>query len=251
MAIIASFEVRAGQPRAAVRLHQLRCEHLRGSHGAVPWRRAVRAGRRDPPRPPGAVGLPRTRGDHARDPAAGAAAGRRGLAADRHAPDPGPGGRGARRGAVSRAGRQAELLNGYGPTEGTVCATAWRCPPGFDDKTVPIGRPIGNVRLYLLDAHGQPVPVGTPGEIHIGGAGVARGYLNQPALSAARFLRDPFSETPQARMYRSGDLARYQPDGNLVFLGRNDDQVKIRGFRIELGEIEAGWPKSRGCARWP
>ncbi|WP_186111007.1 amino acid adenylation domain-containing protein [Burkholderia gladioli] len=134
---------------------------------------------------------------------------------------------------------QAELLNGYGPTEGTVCATAWRCPPGFDDKTVPIGRPIGNVRLYLLDAHGQPVPVGTPGEIHIGGAGVARGYLNQPALSAARFLRDPFSETPQARMYRSGDLARYQPDGNLVFLGRNDDQVKIRGFRIELGEIEA------------
>ncbi|NRF83746.1 amino acid adenylation domain-containing protein, partial [Burkholderia gladioli] len=134
---------------------------------------------------------------------------------------------------------QAELLNGYGPTEGTVCATAWRCPPGFDDKTVPIGRPIGNVRLYLLDAHGQPVPVGTPGEIHIGGAGVARGYLNQPALSAARFLRDPFSETPHARMYRSGDLARYQPDGNLVFLGRNDDQVKIRGFRIELGEIEA------------
>ncbi|WP_416360499.1 amino acid adenylation domain-containing protein, partial [Burkholderia gladioli] len=134
---------------------------------------------------------------------------------------------------------QAVLLNGYGPTEGTVCATAWRCPPGFDDKTVPIGRPIGNVRLYLLDAHGQPVPVGTPGEIHIGGAGVARGYLNQPALSAARFLRDPFSETPRARMYRSGDLARYQPDGNLVFLGRNDDQVKIRGFRIELGEIEA------------
>ncbi|SQA86949.1 nonribosomal peptide synthetase [Burkholderia gladioli] len=94
-----------GQPRAAVRLYQLRCEHLRGSHGAVPWRRAVRAGRRDPPRPPGAVGLSRTRGDHARDPAAGAAAGRRGLAADRHAPDPGPGGRGARRGAVSRAGR--------------------------------------------------------------------------------------------------------------------------------------------------
>nr|WP_279610664.1 non-ribosomal peptide synthetase [Burkholderia gladioli] len=134
---------------------------------------------------------------------------------------------------------QAVLLNGYGPTEGTVCAAAWRCPPGFDDDTVPIGRPIGNVRLYLLDAHGQPVPVGTPGEIHIGGAGVARGYLNQPALSAARFLRDPFSETPHARMYRSGDLARYQPDGNLVFLGRNDDQVKIRGFRIELGEIEA------------
>ncbi|WP_186067218.1 amino acid adenylation domain-containing protein [Burkholderia gladioli] len=134
---------------------------------------------------------------------------------------------------------QAVLLNGYGPTEGTVCATAWRCPPGFDDDTVPIGRPIGNVRLYLLDAHGQPVPVGTPGEIHIGGAGVARGYLNQPALSAARFLRDPFSETPHARMYRSGDLARYQPDGKLVFLGRNDDQVKIRGFRIELGEIEA------------
>ncbi|WP_284343949.1 AMP-binding enzyme, partial [Dyella mobilis] len=103
----------------------------------------------------------------------------------------------------------------------------------------PIGERIPDLRLYLLDAQGQPVPLGTVGELYVGGAGVARGYLNRPELTAERFLPDPFSPHPDARMYRSGDLARYLPDGNLVFLGRNDHQVKIRGFRIELGEIEA------------
>ncbi|WP_459620549.1 amino acid adenylation domain-containing protein, partial [Burkholderia sp. 3C] len=134
---------------------------------------------------------------------------------------------------------RAVLFNGYGPTENTVCATVWPCPPDFDGDTPPIGRPVGNVRLYLLDAHGQPAPLGTEGELYVGGVGVARGYLNRPELSAQRFLADPFHDAPGARMYRTGDLARYRADGSLVFLGRNDDQVKIRGFRIELGEIEA------------
>jgi non-ribosomal peptide synthetase component F len=133
----------------------------------------------------------------------------------------------------------AQLVNGYGPTETTVCATAWRCPDDFAASTVPIGRPFGNARVYLLDAYGQPVPQGVTGELYIGGAGLARGYLNRLELTAARFVRDPFSEEPDARMYRSGDLARYLPDGNLVFAGRDDDQIKIRGFRVELGEIEA------------
>ncbi|UAW64588.1 non-ribosomal peptide synthetase [Mycoavidus sp. HKI] len=133
---------------------------------------------------------------------------------------------------------QGVVFNAYGPTETTVCATAWRCPHHFNGEVVPIGRPLTNTQLYLLDMHGQLVPLGTVGELYIGGAGVARGYLNRPELTTERFLPDPFSDDEEARMYKTGDLARYLPDGNLEFLGRNDHQIKIRGFRIEPGEIE-------------
>ncbi|KAK3806262.1 MAG: Non-ribosomal peptide synthetase module [Benniella sp.] len=131
------------------------------------------------------------------------------------------------------------IINEYGPTETTIIATSWRCPLDFNDSIVPIGRPISNKTTYLLDENQQPVPMGAVGELHIGGVGVARGYLNQPELTAKVFLPDPFAGDKDARMYRTGDLARYVPDGNIIFLGRNDHQIKIRGFRIELGEIEA------------
>ncbi|MCA6219090.1 non-ribosomal peptide synthetase, partial [Photorhabdus antumapuensis] len=134
---------------------------------------------------------------------------------------------------------QAILFNAYGPTEITVCATSWRCPSHYTDVLVPIGRPTANTRIYLLDNHGQPVPLGAVGELYIGGVGIARGYFNRPDLTDERFLADPFSDVVDARMYRTGDLVRYLPDGNLVFVGRNDQQIKIRGFRIEPGEIEA------------
>jgi amino acid adenylation domain-containing protein len=134
---------------------------------------------------------------------------------------------------------EAKLYNLYGPTEAAIDVTAWPCPEVYDGDIIPIGRPIWNTRIYLLDDRRQPVPLGAVGEIYIGGAGVARGYLNRPELTAERFLKDPFSKAVNGRMYKTGDLARYLPDGNIQFLGRNDHQVKIRGFRIELGEIEA------------
>ena len=133
----------------------------------------------------------------------------------------------------------AGLYNLYGPTEAAVDVSYWECKHDSSLGIVPIGRPIANTRLYILDKYMQPVPVGVAGELFIGGVQVARGYLNRPDLTAERFIPDLFSENPRARLYKTGDLARFLPDGNIEYLGRLDFQVKIRGFRIELGEIEA------------
>jgi thioesterase domain-containing protein len=136
-------------------------------------------------------------------------------------------------------GQGYTVINDFGPTEATVSGATWKCPPDFEGNIVPIGRPVIHSRLYILDKNGQSVPLGVAGELYIGGVAVARGYLNRPELTAEVFLPDPFTDEPGARMYKTGDQARYLPDGNVVFLGRNDHQVKIRGFRIELGEIDA------------
>lgn len=129
------------------------------------------------------------------------------------------------------------LHNLYGPTEASVDVTYWICRQDSSDAVIPIGCSIANTSIFLLDANLNLVPVGAAGELHIGGVGLARGYINQPDLTAERFIPDPFSEVG-ARLYRSGDLARYRSDGNIEYIGRADHQVKIRGFRIELGEIE-------------
>ena len=138
-----------------------------------------------------------------------------------------------------RALPDCRIINGYGPTENTT----FTCCHTVEDEQaltprVPIGRPIANTQVYVLDSHQQPVPVGVTGELYAGGDGVACGYLHQPQLTAERFVPDPFSGKPDARLYRTGDLVRWRSDGNLEFLGRIDSQVKIRGFRIELGEVE-------------
>ena len=148
---------------------------------------------------------------------------------------------------VVRWAQGRAFFNVYGPTEATNANTARDCrdyKPGFPGQSPTIGRPLDNKRIYILDAHLQPLPIGAAGELHIGGAGVARGYLNQPALTAERFIASPFDGCESGgrgpgRLYKTGDMARWLPDGEIEFLGRRDNQVKLRGFRIELGEIES------------
>ncbi|WP_168188732.1 amino acid adenylation domain-containing protein [Thermoflavimicrobium daqui] len=143
-----------------------------------------------------------------------------------------------------------QLFNLYGPTEAAVDVTYWECKPNDSLSTVPIGFPISNIYIRLLDEHMRPVPVGVPGELYIGGVGLARGYHGRPELTKERFILDPFHQDQKARLYKSGDLARYLPNGAIEYLGRLDHQVKIRGFRIELGEIEAALlqhPRIREC----
>jgi len=135
---------------------------------------------------------------------------------------------------------ETKLINEYGPTETVVGCCVYEVKDTDPvTGTAPIGRPISNTKLYILDSYLRLAPIGAVGELYIGGAGVARGYLNQPGLTADRFIPDPFSERQGGRLYKTGDLARYLPDGNIEFLGRKDHQVKLRGYRIELGEIEA------------
>jgi acyl carrier protein len=143
---------------------------------------------------------------------------------------------------------ETELHNLYGPTEAAVDVTAWNCKQEVIGNGVPIGRPIANTSIYILDVYGQPAPIGVAGELYIGGVQVGRGYLNRPELTPERFLPDRFSGEPGGRMYKTGDLCRWLSEGVIEYLGRTDYQVKIRGFRIELGEIEAhlgGYPGVR------
>ncbi|MBN1481965.1 amino acid adenylation domain-containing protein [candidate division KSB1 bacterium] len=148
---------------------------------------------------------------------------------------------------IKQAGKTVQWVNTYGPTEGTIIATLYDPAENEQHRLdfMPIGKPLPNYKIYILDQRLNPTPVGVPGELCIGGAGVARGYLNRPDLTAEKFIPDAWSQVEGARIYRTGDLARFLPDGNIEFIGRVDDQVKVRGFRVELGEIEAS---SRGHA---
>jgi amino acid adenylation domain-containing protein len=137
------------------------------------------------------------------------------------------------------ASLDTELHNLYGPTEAAIDVTFWQCKRKSNLRIVPIGRPIANTQIYILNQHLQPVPIGARGELYIGGINLARGYVNRPDLTALKFIPNPFSKKPGAFLYKTGDLARYLKDGNIEYLGRLDYQVKIRGFRIEIGEIEA------------
>jgi acyl-coenzyme A synthetase/AMP-(fatty) acid ligase len=133
----------------------------------------------------------------------------------------------------------AKLYNLYGPTEASLAITYWVCEPDGTERVIPIGRPMSNVRIYILDQQLQPVPIGVAGELHIGGVAPGRGYLKRPDLTADKFIPDAFSEQGGERLYKTGDLTRYRSDGAIEFLGRLDHQVKIRGMRMELGEVEA------------
>jgi amino acid adenylation domain-containing protein len=144
----------------------------------------------------------------------------------------------------------SELHNLYGPTETAVDVTSWTCKRNSERKIVPIGKPVANTQVYVLDRYLQLLPVGVPGELYIGGVQVGRGYHNRPSLTAERFIADPYGSSPEARLYRTGDLCRWLETGDLDYLGRMDFQVKVRGFRIELGEIEAALgehPEVRRC----
>ncbi|MBD2508881.1 amino acid adenylation domain-containing protein [Nostoc muscorum FACHB-395] len=141
---------------------------------------------------------------------------------------------------------EVSLFNEYGPTEASVWSSAYYCHTAETGKQISIGSPISNTQIYILDSHLHPVPIGIHGEIYISGEGLARGYLNQSAITSEKFIPHPFSKKPGVRLYKTGDLAKYLPDGNIEFLGRIDNQVKIRGFRIELGEIETALNKYSG-----
>jgi len=132
----------------------------------------------------------------------------------------------------------AKLYNLYGPTEAAIDVTAWHCLPDFVREPIPIGVPLANTQIHVLDSYLDPAPAGVSGEIYIAGVNVARGYWRRPALTAERFVPDPFSPVPGARMYRTGDRGRFEADGAIEYLGRLDSQVKIRGVRIELREVE-------------
>jgi len=144
---------------------------------------------------------------------------------------------------LEQQGIDVEVINEYGPTEATVGCSTYSFSPSKQDNeagnNIPIGKPIDNVELYILDAQEQVVPIGVLGELYIGGSGLARGYLNKGALTAEKFIQDPFSIRPNAKIYKTGDLAKWMPDGNIEYAGRIDDQVKLRGYRIELGEIQS------------
>ena len=148
------------------------------------------------------------------------------------------------------AGDRVRWINTYGPSECSVIATSYEPHGSAIPSVLPIGHPIANVQIHILDSNLQLVPIGVCGELHIGGAGVARGYLNHPELTERKFIQDPFSNDDNARLYKTGDLAKYLPNGDIEFLGRSDDQIKIRGFRVELGEIETALsqhPDVSGC----
>lgn len=148
---------------------------------------------------------------------------------------------------LKSGGHRSRWINTYGPTEASVIATSYEPDRSLPvPENLPIGRPIANTKIHILDASLQPVPIGTPGELHIGGPGLARGYLNRPEMTQAKFIANPKKDEPGSRLYKTGDLARFLPNGEIEFIGRVDFQVKIRGYRIELGEIESALQKCPG-----